>query len=302
MDLKALRSFVAVAELQNFSAAARELNTVQPAISRQIADLEDKLGVSLFWRNTREVKITAAGQSLLRDARLILTRAQEAKKEAQRAARGETGSLNIGYLGPACLSFIPQLVKAYVTHYPEVQVSMQEMTVRQQADQFREGRLDVGFSRPLEKATRKGVSTEDLYVDTLMALVPDTHPLATAKRLRLRDLAPSSFILFKREEAVELFDQIIGACQQDGFSPHLRSQPQNMQTVVTEVASGLGVAVVPGCVRKLYTQGCTFLQIETQKPSIPTQVHYRSAPLKPTVEAFVQLTLQARPNIRKQMQ
>jgi len=113
MELKTLRSFVAVATLKNFSAAARELNTVQPAVSRHVSDLEDELGVQLLWRNTREVKVTPAGQSLLVDAKEILAAEIAAKESAKLAASGLTGRLRIGYLPPACFCFIPDLVRSY---------------------------------------------------------------------------------------------------------------------------------------------------------------------------------------------
>ncbi|MCA9422206.1 MAG: LysR family transcriptional regulator, partial [Nitrospira sp.] len=151
-----------MASLKSFSAAARELNTVQPAISRQIADLEDELGVRLFWRNTREVKITAAGDSLLREAHDILSREQQVKEHVLRAARGEIGRLRIGYLASACFSFMPELVRGYSALYPKVQISLQEMTVRQQIDAFSAGQLDVGFSRPMSNYEGIGFSAEEI--------------------------------------------------------------------------------------------------------------------------------------------
>ncbi len=292
---------MAVASLKSFSAAARELNTVQPAISRHISDLEDELGVRLFWRNTREVKFTAAGQSLLREAQEILSRERQAKEHVQRAARGEIGRLRIGYLGSACFSFMPELVRGYSTHYPDVQISLQEMTVRQQVEAFSAGQLDVGFSRPMSQTERIGFSAEEIYVDTLIAVLPETHVHANAKSLRLRELGTEPFVLFTRNEAVGLFDQIVSACQREKFAPRIYSQPGNMQTVLTEVAAGLGVSVVPGCVRRLYTKGCVFVPIDKQKPSIPTVLHYRSAPPLPIVENFVALAMKAKQAIQRHM-
>jgi DNA-binding transcriptional LysR family regulator len=301
MEIRTLKSFITVATLKSFSAAARELNTVQPAISKQISDLEEELGVSLFWRNTREVIITAAGESLLREAQEILARERQAKDRARRAAHGEIGHLRIGYLASACFSFMPTLVQRYFQRYPDVHVSLQELTVRQQIDAFSAEQLDVGFSRPMSKTERVGFSVEEIYVDTLTAVLPETHSLAHAKSLRLRELEAGPFVLFARSEAVGLFDQIISACQQEKFAPNISSQPGNMQTVLTEVAAGLGVSIVPGCVRRLYTKGCAFVPIQKQKPSIPTELHYRSAPSSPTVEAFVELTMKAKQEIQRHM-
>ncbi|MDQ8207361.1 LysR family transcriptional regulator [Coraliomargarita sp. SDUM461003] len=297
MELRLLRTFVAVAELKNFSAAARVLNTVQPAVSRQIADLEDELGVSLFWRSTREVKVTAAGEMLWGEAVALLAHEQRAKALVQRAARGEVGRLRIAYMGSACAHFIPQLVRAYTKAFPEVQVSLVEMTVQQQLDAFNADLIDIGFSRPLPQAARQGFAVEQVYVDTLMAVLPAEHRLAGETELALGRLIEEPFVLFQRSQAMGLFDQIISACEREGLAPRIVSEPESMQMLVTEVAAGLGVSIVPSCVRRLFTAGCVFIPLRPQNLSIATELHYRAEAPQPAVEAFVALTLQARQDI-----
>lgn len=301
MEIRTLKTFVTVASLKSFSAAARELNTVQPAVSRQISDLEEELGVRLFWRNTRKVKITAAGESLLRDAQEILSSEVWAKEHARLAAQGKIGRLRIGYVGPACFSFIPWLVQDYSKRYPEVQIHLREMTRHQQIDAFKAGQLDVGFSGPLVKTEKKGFSVERIYVDTLMAVIPEAHPKSTAKRLRLRELRSEPFVMLRRSESVGMFDSIIQACQQEDFAPVISHQPKNIQTVLTEVASGLGVSILPRYVRRMYTKGCVLIPIQGQKPSVPTELHFRSLTSLPTVEAFVELVLKAKKEIQLRM-
>jgi DNA-binding transcriptional LysR family regulator len=300
MEIKTLRSFVLVAMLKNFSAAARELNTVQPTISKHIADLEEELGVQLFWRNKREVKITPAGECLLHNAQEILASEVSTKFQVQQAARGKKGQLRIGYIGPACFCFLSELIRVYSKLYPEVELNLRKMTVQQEVDAFKAGQLDVGFLRPLPYPI-KGFSVEEIYVDTLTAVVPETHSLASHTRLKLQELKSEPFILFQDRAAVGVFEQIINACQKENFTPFIFSQPENMQTLLTEVAAGLGVSVVPGCVRKMYTEGCVFIPIEDQKPTIPTELHYRSDPYLPTVEAFVEIIRKAKPDIQKKM-
>lgn len=298
MELRLLRTFMAVAHFKNFSAAARELNTVQPAVSRQIADLENELGVSLFWRSTREVKVTAAGEMLLSEATEILAHEARAKALVQRAAKGEVGRIRIGYMGSACAHFIPDLVRTYAKSFPEVQISLLEMSAQQQIDAFAAGLIDIGFSRPLPHAVRAEFVAEQIYIDTLTAVLPKAHRLARVATVRLSDLVAESFVLFKRSEAVGLFDQIISTCEREGFAPSIVSEPESMQMLLTEVAAGLGVSVAPGCVRRLFTDGCAFVPIRKQKPSIPTELHYRPEPPQPAVEAFVALTLKTRQSIQ----
>jgi len=301
MEIKTLKSFVTVASLKSFSAAARELNTVQPAISRHIADLEDELGVSLFWRNTREVKITAAGLSLLKDAKKIIEQESLAKDQARRTAQGEIGTLRIGYMGSASFTFLPDLVRAYSKQYPNVKIRLFEMSVQEQIDGFDAGKLDIGISRSLPKNVKNDLSVEKLYMDSLFVVVPDSHPIATKKSLNLNELSLEPFILFKRNEAPGLFDKIINECHLSNFTPNISSQPGSMQTVMTEVSSGLGVSIVPGCIQRLYTKGCTFIPIKNHNPSISTELHYRTEPSEPTVEAFVNLTIKSLEDIQKKI-
>ena len=290
MELRTLRSFIAVAKLKSFSAAARELHIVQPAISRQIASLEEELGVSLFWRNTREVKITAAGEVLLVEAHAMIALEGRAKEYTQRAARGQAGNLRIGYISSACSGFIPTLVRAYAQRYPHVAISLQDLTVEQQLDAFDKDSIDVGFSRPLPDTSRHGLAAELIYMDTLAVVLSKEHRLAYRKALALHELAAEPFVLFERSEAAGLFDQIIGACQREHFSPHIVSQPVLMQTLLTEVASGLGVAVAPRCITSLNRTGCVFIPIKRQKLLMPIELHYPDTEPRPTVAAFVELT------------
>lgn len=149
MDIRVLRTFVAVAQLKGFSAAARALNIVQPAVSRQISDLETELGVALFWRSTREVRITAAGEILLREAQQILEHEARARKLVQRAGQGQVGRLRIGFIGAASQPFLPGLLRRFAQARPEVQVSLMEMTAQDQSAALQAGQLDISLSRPV---------------------------------------------------------------------------------------------------------------------------------------------------------
>ena len=273
MDLRTLKSFIAVAELKNFSAAARELHMVQPAISRQISDLESELGVSLFWRNTREVRITEPGKVLLRQARELLHKAEEAKEAVQRCANGEIGEVRIGYLPSPCIGFLPDVVRGFSERFPNVDIQLKEMTAQEQIDAFDNGQLDIGFSRPLPALKQEAFASTLIYNDHLFAVLPETHRLAGNAQVSLAELVGERFILFKREEAIGLFDQIISVCKQHGFSPEISNQPENMQTILTRVAAGLGVSIVPGCVANLLRAGCVFKAIEGVEVTVPLELH-----------------------------
>ncbi len=294
MELKLLKSFIAVATLKNFSAAARELNTVQPAISRHISELEEELGVSLLWRNTREVKITAAGQSLLKDAKIILEHEINAKEQTKRAAAGEIGTLRIGYIGSASFTFLPELVRKYSKLYPKVKVSLYEMSVQEQIEAFEGDVIDIGISRSLPKNLNLQICAEELYMDKLLAVVHENHRVSNAKEVDLEDLRADNFILFNRFEAPCIYDKILFECSKNNFIPNITSQPKTMQTVITEVASELGITIVPGCIKRLYIKGCKFIPIKNHLSTISTELHYKTDPMLPTVDTFVQMTLRSK--------
>jgi DNA-binding transcriptional LysR family regulator len=301
MDIKTLKSFITVAKHKSFSQAARELNTVQPAISRHISALEDELGVSLFNRNSRDVAITQAGEQLLKDANEILTLTEQAKTQAKRAHNGQMGTLNIAYLSSACLAFMATLISTYKSQFPHVHVTLFEMTVTEQIKALKHEQIDIAFSRPLPNSIADEFTSHTIYIDTLVAIINQNHPLASKDSFDLVQLKNEQFILFNRDEALGLFDETIMQCKQAGFSPNIISQPRHMQTLVTEVAANLGVAIAPYCVRKLYSKGCHFVKLQNVTTQIPVQIQYKESNPSATVNAFVEIALEARGEIQKSM-
>jgi len=301
MDLKILKSFIAVAKHQSFSEAAKELHTVQPAISRHISTLEEQLGVSLFTRNSRDVSITQAGEQLLKDATTILALTEQAKNKVKLVYNGQMGSLNIAHLSSACLSFMAKLVRTYRAQFPNVHVRLFEMTATEQIEAFKNGQIDIGFSRPLPSAIADEYVSENIYIDRLVGVVNKNHKFAGAQSIDLVALKNEQIILFNRDEAQGLFDDIIINCKQSGFSPNIISQPRHMQTLVTEVAAGLGVAIAPYCVRKLYSDGCHFITLENVDTQIPLQLQYNKNDNSATTQALVSTALNARNEIQQDM-
>ena len=301
MDIKTLKSFMAVAKHQSFSEAARELYTVQPAISRHISSLETELGVTLFNRTSREVAITPAGEQLLKDAARILSLTAQAKTQVKRAHEGQIGTLNIAYLSSACLAFMATLVRSYKAQFPQVHVSLFEMTVTEQIEALKNDRVDICFSRPLPSAIADEFISHSIYIDKLVAIVNQSHALAERDIINLTELKDDKFIIFNRDEALGLFDNTIMLCKQAGFSPNIISQPKHMQTLVTEVAAGLGVAIAPYCLRKLYSEGCHFMPLDNISTQVPVHLQYKTSNSSTTVADFVAITLKAKEEIQKSM-
>ena len=299
MELRHLRYFVAVAEALSFSKAAGQLRVAQPAVSRQIADLEEEVGTSLMQRNNRVVRLTAAGQAFLKDAKKMLDQAEAATERARRVARGEVGELNIAFLGAPTMIFLPALVKAYRRQFPEVTVNLFEMLPERQLAAFTEGRLHVGFSRPLPAPSHQGLRSELVLHEALQAVAPETHPLVRKKRVGLVDLSMYPFVLLDRNEMKGVFDRIIAACRAAGFSPSIVNAPNLMATVLTLVAAEQGVSVVPESVRNLRSEGIVFLNLQPKLEPIPLVMIWDDALDSPPRAAFQRLVREQLKDIRQ---
>jgi len=302
VELRYLRYFVAVAERLNFTRAAAELHVAQPAVSQQIKSLEEELGVSLLFRNKRSVKLTAAGNAFLSEAKEILAHAERSKEVARRAARGETGSLSIGCVSASVSGFLPELIQTYRRRYPLVRVHLFELTPEQQLQAFARQKIDVGFTRPLAKSDEKNLVEDRIYRDRLMLAVPETHRLAKAGRVRLDGFFAEDFVMLKRGEAPALVHEMTQLFANAGFIPRIVSEPPMIQSVLMAVAAGIGLALVPGCVRSSRPPGVAFLHVRPTSPKIDLVLTRPVGEPSPTVSAWLDLVRERLPGIRRQME
>ena len=303
MELRYLRYFVTVADRQNFTRAAEELHVAQPAISQQIKALEDELGVTLLLRTKRSVRLSAAGTAFLAEAREILLKAEMSKQVARRAARGEIGSLSIGCFSSSVSAFLPKLVQAYCKKYPSVRVHLHEMSPDQQRQAFVQERIDVGFTRPLASSVSRDFIQERVYSDRLVLALPSTHPRARDKgSVQLDSMADANFVMFKRSEAPELVDGMIQLCAKAGFSPRIVGEAPMMQTVLMAVASGIGISLVPACVRAMAQKGVSFATVSPVSPEIQLVAVSRKKENSPIIKAWMEVLRLHLPEIRRMME
>jgi DNA-binding transcriptional LysR family regulator len=249
MELRHLRYFCAVADWQGFNRAARALHTSQSSISAQIRDLEQEIGVTLFNRAQSHVSLTPAGEKFLEEARRLVAGADRAVDVAQRTARGEIGSLSIGFLIWGTGAFFPGVIRAFRELYPGVQLSLMEATTVTQSEALLKGTIDVAFTRPLEPPYDRQLRSEMLYIDSLVAVLPAGHRLA-GRPLQLAALADERFIMCDRSAAPTLFDRIIALCGQAGFVPKIAQTSNMISSVLTLVQAGEGVTLIPGSLQR----------------------------------------------------
>src|SRR5262249_1900985 len=196
MELRRVRSFIAVAEELHFGRAATRVHIVQPALSRQIRALEEEMGLRLFERDRRRVALTPAGAVFLDEARALLEHVDRAVEAARRAARGELGSLRIGYVPAMVITGLPEIVRGVRKRFPGVEVRLREMDPALQVESLLGDRVDVGFARgPIHEPA---LATVTILEEPLVAALPSGHQLGRHKRLRLSMLAGEPFVLQAR--------------------------------------------------------------------------------------------------------
>ncbi len=286
MELRHLRYFVAVAEHLSFGRAAERLHISQPPLSRQIRGLEVELGAALFSRTRRSVRLTAAGAALLPEARRLLRDADALQAGARQLASGQVGTLALGFISVAAYNVLPELAPEFRRRHPGIRLALQEATSDVQLAALAQGELDVGLVLPPVDAP--GLDYAPLLHDTLVAALPAGRgggkgPLALAS---LRD---EPFILFPRPVGTSLHDQIVGACQRAGFAPRVEQEAIQMQTIVSLVAAGMGVALVPASLMNLRRTGVAYRPLTDRSSRIELGIAWRRADDAPAVQAFVGL-------------
>src|SRR6185436_7780062 len=244
MELRHLRYFRAVAEELHFGRAAERLHIAQPPLSQQIRQLERELGVTLLVRSTRKVELTPAGSAYLTRAVAILDAVDDATEQAQRIAKGVEGQLAIGCVGSATYSLLPRLVRALGETLPGIEVSVRgEMLAPAQLAALAAGEIDLALLRPPVPQT--GLITETVRRDRLLAALPADHPLAGRHDLLVRELHDEDFIAYAGQGRSVMHSVLTAVCADAGFVPRLRHEVMETSTLVTLVAAGLGVAIVP---------------------------------------------------------
>lgn len=260
MDLRRLEAFVAVAEERHFGRAAERLHMAQPPLSQQIRALERELGVPLFTRTTRRVDLTAAGAAYLPRARAILRETAEAADEVRLVAAGRLGRLTLGCVGSVTYSLLPRLARGLAAELPGVEVSFRgEMLVPDQVDALVAGEVDLALLRTPVRTPSLAITA--LRQDKLVLAVPAEHRLATRSRVGVRDLRDVDLIVHAGSRAAVMYDRVVGLCRGAGFEPRVRHEVAETSTLVTLVAGGLGVAVVPEPVQALGLDGVRYLPL-----------------------------------------
>jgi DNA-binding transcriptional LysR family regulator len=294
MELRHLRYFVAVAEELSFNRAAQRLRISQPPLSNQIKQLEEELGVQLFERSSRGVRMTEAGEALLDEARRIFVQLEQTTRVVQRVGHGEVGRLTLGFVPSASNEMLPSILRTFRHRYPEVELFLREMRPDRVVQRLHDQQIDAGFLYlPLDDAS---LNVECVSREPLVLALPESHRLASKPRIALQALTEEPFILPARYSMPGLYGQVTKACHQAGFVPRaVQKDVWLMQTIVGLVAGNIGVALVPASLRNLRRRGVVYKQVYGLSPTVELGMVWRRNDLGAVLHSFLRVVRSQRP-------
>ena len=266
MELRHLRYFVAVAEELSFTKGAHRLHVAQPALSRQIRDLEEEIGVHLLNRTNKHVELTPEGRSFMADAKRVLVGTTEIVESARRLSQRSTCTLNIGYVANLFYDVLSDTLPLFRHFFPTVSINLFDMTCGNQLDALAEGKIDLGFVGLSEPIQERGFQFQSVGSYKTVAALAKANQLAKKAIVNLKDLEPMFFISLSETSYPFYHRWLTRTCRRAGFSPKILQHAKVEQTILQSIEANLGVALLPEQVKKL---------------AVPPDVVFR--PLTPTV-------------------
>lgn len=287
IELRHLRYFVAVAEELHFGRAAQRLHLAQPPLSQQIRRLEELLGYPLFTRTSRSVTLTVAGHVFLDRARRTLQKMQLDVTEMRRVARGESGSLNIGFIGSAMLTSLPAVLDRYRKTYPSVELQFSESYTSRVMDGLLNSQLDIGFLRDADET--EGVVTRIIYREPFIAILPATHPRAQQKSIAASALRNEPFVYYAQSAGKYAYEKPLALCGGEGFRPRIVQEASHWLTILRLIEVGIGVSIAPACVASIASKHVVCLPLRGAQEQSYLQLAWRADEKRTIVQNFADI-------------
>ena len=288
MDIRQLKYFTAVAEERHMGRAAERLHLSQPPLSRQIQALERELGVQLFVRTPRGVDLTDAGETLLHDARAIRLLFEQAGERAQRAGKGEVGTLDVGVFGSSLLDVVPRVLARFSESHPDVDIVLHNAHKRLQIEALRQRRILIAFDRFMPEAA--DLTIEIVAEEPLLVALNQHHPLAARAKIAMDDLRHEPLMLAAGVDS-HIGSKLLQLCREHGFEPQVVAGGGDVITTVAMIASGAGAALslVPGSIANLQMPNVVYRPLKARgKPSVDLHCLYRTDDRSPLLLALLE--------------
>lgn len=286
MELRQLRYFVAVAKELNFTRAAARLRVAQPALSRQVRRLEEELGAALFERSPRGARLTEAGATFLREAEALLEQSDRAMRAVRTASSAAPPILEVGYVWGLFHSRVPEWIARHRREHPDIRVNLFDFSATEQAAALVEERLDLGFIGLAYEADAAGLAKRRVATCSWMAVLPERHPAARQRRVRLASLAQEFFLAISDRHypgAAHLMDD---ACRRAGFRPRILQSAERGYTLLGMVAAGCGLTLLPDSLQALPHPVVVFRPLQ-DAPPLDLHVAWNRARRSPTRDAWL---------------
>jgi len=285
MELRQLKYFVAVAELEHFGKASDLLHVVQPALSRQVKQLEEEIGVELFERMPRGVRLTAAGKALLEQGRGLLSEADRIILKTRLVGQGKAGYLRIGFsdgatYGPA----MPTILRQFRTRAPQVVLELVPSGSFAQFDLIEQGSINLGFVYWLPD--NPVIEFAPLTNEKLLLAVANSHPLAKNKRVRLRDLAEQPFVWFPRSQSPPYYDLVLSQCHRAGLTLNVVQDAINESTMLSLVAAGIGATFITEFAKHRKPDQVSLIPVQDFDASLSLKAIWRKDDQTPALKEF----------------
>src|ERR1700677_2711630 len=287
LELRHLRYFVAVAEELHFGRAANRLHLAQPPLSQQIRKLEEILGHALFTRTSRAVKLTSAGHIFLDRARRTLQNVQEDLDEARSVGRGEVGFLRVGFIGSGMLTPLPAMLGQYRRQYPKVNLQLHESFTSIVMLGLINGTLDAGFLRDGDPS--ESLNVETVFTESVVAVLPADHPLASRTVISTADLRNEPFVFFSPTAGKLAYEKPVSLCEEHGFRPRVVQEAPQWLTIMRLVGAGLGVTTAPACVKQVAAPNVVCLGLRRVTVESDIELAYSASEDRSIVEAIANI-------------
>lgn len=287
-DLRQLRYFVAVAECENVGRAAEQLHISQSPLSRQIAQLEDNLGLALFERRNQRLYLTNDGRTFLAEARGLLKHAERLESLGKRLGRGEEGGLCIGYVNHAIhAGVLPGAVRAIRGERPNIHIALYNMTPREQFEGLRQRSLDIALVCEPPPKHDPDLRSQPVLDDPMLLAIPAVHPLASKAELTPADLHEQEWIITGGQpDQVNKRDDFIARCGDAGFTPRLSLEATDPLSVLGLVSAGLGLAMVQSSLSGSVGPSVVLRQLDWFQPCVQLWAAWHQVDLRPIVGIF----------------
>lgn len=287
MELRHLRYFVMSAEELNISRAASRLRVSQPAVSRQIHDLEDELGVALFDRDPAGLKLTPAGENFLPHARDILRRTREAVDRIGAFRAASQVRLSVGYIALSLAGTLTPALRRFAERFPDVPVDLVELAPTEQTEALRDKKIDLALLGNPCPGVEDEFAVKQIASAPLAAVLPDHHLLALRKKIRVVELSEEKFIGFCEKTFPDRNHIIIEACRQAGFTPCIEQVATNPSAALALVASGKGVTLMPEEAEHLPHPQAVFIRLQSPSPAVISAIVWRRDDGRPELKGLI---------------